>query len=712
MSKPLRLLVLFAGVILLTGGSPPPTPKVNHVEKLFGMTFNDPYAWMEAGGTTFDDWLSTQADYSHRTLDAIPGRAALLAQIRSLDSGETHVGAVVAAGRQWIYSGLRPTDSTVKIFDRPITDGTEHVLIDPSQFDTDGQTAHIDYWSASPDARHIAYGVSVGGGEIGILRIRSVDTDANLPEQMDRTRYARPSWIDNASFLYTRLSKPAPGGTQRITGGEVYLHQLGRDPSTDVLVFGPGNVTGRDIAAKYFFQGLASPDSSTIVGVYDLGQTSSPKAVFVTTKAALSSGNPVWHKVAGLEDDIRGVVLHGDMLYLRTVRGAPRQRIIRTSATAPDLAHAKTIVAEGAGTIDGMAAAADALYVRRNDGGLGRLVRVPWDGTADPVATPFDGSFVGLTTSPTAPGVVLNMQSYTRSETVFAYDPDNRRFIDTAIAPPSPVSFDDVEWTEVRVRGGDGTMVPLSIVAPRGATHDGSHPVLMYVYGAYGVTIGATFNAMRRAWFDRGGIYVVAHVRGSGGFGDEWYRAGRHKNKPNSISDFIDAAEYLIHTGWVTPAGLSTTGASAGGIVIGSAIVARPELFSGAVIDVGLLNALDLHQIPIGPSNAEEFGSPETEEGVRMLYAIDPYHRLKDGVSYPGVLISAGRNDTRVSPWMPSKFAARLQAATKGPRPALLRVNEAGGHFSLSKEQFEVDLTDTYAFLLWQAGVPGFQPSP
>jgi prolyl oligopeptidase len=75
-------------------------------------------------------------------------------------------------------------------------------------------------------------------------------------------------------------------------------------------------------------------------------------------------------------------------------------------------------------------------------------------------------------------------------------------------------------------------------------------------------------------------------------------------------------------------------------------------------------------------------------------------------------MVSAGRNDTRVSPWMPAKFAARLQAATKGPRPALLRVNEAGGHFSLSKEQFEVDLTDTYAFLLWQAGVPGFQPSP
>jgi prolyl oligopeptidase len=709
MSRHIRVLVLSAAIILVNAGSPPPTPKVNHAETLFGMKFNDPYYWMEAGGSAFEDWLSAQADYTRRMLDTIPGRAELLAQIRSLDAGETHVGAVLPAGQQWIYAGLRPTDSTVKIFDRPMTDGTEHVLIDPSEFNTDGQTAHIDYWSVSPDARHIAYGVSVGGNEIGTLRVRGLDTDVDLPEQMDRTRYARPSWVDDGSFLYTRLSKPALGAAQRITGGEVYLHRLGRDPSADVPVFGPGNVTGQDIATKYFFQGLASSDSSAIVGVYDLGQTSAPKAVFVAAKAGLD-GTPVWRKVAGLEDDIRGVILHGDMLYLRTARGAPHQRIIRTSATAPDLAHAKTVVAEGAGTIDGMGAAADALYVRRNDGGLGRLVRVPWGGAAEPVVTPFEGSLVGMTTSTTAPGLVLNMQSYTRSETVFAYDPDNRRFVDTAIAPPSPVSFDDIEWTEVRVRGNDGAMVPLSIVAPRGTARDGRHPVLMYAYGAYGVTIGATFNSMRRAWFDRGGIYVVAHVRGSGGFGDEWYRAGRHRNKPNSISDFIDAAEYLVHTGWVTPAGVSATGASAGGIVIGGAIVARPELFSGAVIDVGLVNMLRLQQLPIGPSNADEFGSPETEQGVRMLYAIDPYHRLKDGVAYPGVLISAGRNDTRVSPWMPSKFAARLQDATKGPRPALLRVNEAGGHFSLSKEQFEADLADTYAFLLWQAGVPGFQP--
>lgn len=448
-----------------------------------------------------------------------------------------------------------------------------------------------------------------------------------------------------------------------------------------------------------------------IVGIYDAGLTSSPRAVFVAPKSTLG-GTPAWRKVAGLEDDVRGVALHGDTLYLRTARGAPHQRIIRVSATAPDLAHAATVVAEGKGTIDGMAAATDALYVRLDEGGFGRLVRVPWDGSPEPVATPFEGSFMGLHANPTMPGVVLRMQSWTRSPTVFAYDPDKRSFVGTGIAPPSPVSFDDIETTETRAPARDGSMIPLSIMVSRAAARDGSHPVLMYAYGAYGVTIGPTFQAMRRAWFDQGGVFVVPHVRGSGGFGDKWHRAGRLGKKPNSVNDLIDAAEYLIQTGWATPATLSAVGQSAGGIVIGGAVVARPELFDAAIINVGLVNPLRLEQIPIGAFNTEEFGSTETEEGVRMLSAIDPYYQIRHGVRYPGVLTATGLNDTRVSPWMPAKFTARLQAATTSSRPVLLRVEKAGGHSFETKDQLEVALADAFSFLLWQAGVPGFQPPP
>jgi prolyl oligopeptidase len=704
--------LLAAGILVAAAGAPPPTAlTVDHVETLFGMTFNDPYFWMEAGGPQFDDWISGQADYARRVLDSIPGHAALLAQLRNLDRQETYIGTVVRAGRWWVYSKLRPTDSSAKIFIRPIAGGAERVLIDASEFDAGGLSAHIDYWSVAPDGRHIAYGVSLGGSETGILHDRSIESGADLADLIDRTRYITPSWVDSASFLYTRLPKPIPGKAQALTGGLVYLHRLGSDPATDTEVFGPGEIAGQDIGAHYFFQGLASPGSGQIVGIYDAGLTSSPKAVFVAEKTN-SGSTPAWREVARLQDDIRGVVLHGDMLYLRTARDAPHQRIIRTSTTTPDLAHAIAVLAEGAGTIGGMVAAADALYVRYNEGGFDRLVRVPWDSAAEPVATPFEGSITGLTADATSPGAVLTMQGWTHSGTVLAYDPEHRNFVDTGIAPPSPVSFDDVGSIELRAPAADGAMIPLSIIAPRATARDRRHPVLMYAYGAYGATISPSFSALRRAWLDRGGIYVIVHVRGSGGFGNEWYRAGRLGKKTKSISDFIDAADYLVRTGWATPATLSAVGGSAGGIVIGGAVVARPDLFSAAIINVGLVNPLRLEQIPIGPFNTGEFGSTKTEEGVRMLASIDPYHKLRYGISYPGVMVSIKGNDTRIPPWMPGKFAARLQAATTGPRPILLRVDPTGGHSFETKEQVETALADTYAFLLWQAGVSEFQPSP
>ena len=708
MKRPARVITLFAVTAFLSASGPPPAPRVDHTETLFGMTFNDPYFWMEAGGRTFDNWISEQANYSRGLLDSIPGRATLLAQLHSLNAEETYVGAVVSRGQQWIYSKLRPADSVAKIFTRPIAGGTERILIDPSQSDSAGLAARIDYWSVAPDGGHIAYGVSLGGSETGTLRIRSAKDGTDLPAEIDRTRYITPSWIDNDSFLYTRLPQPATGVAPSLTGGQVYRHRLGSDPATDVVVFGPGRIAGLDVPADYVFQGLTSPESDEIVGTYDAGLTSSPKAVFLTRKSTLG-GPSAWRKVAGFEDNVRGVVLHGDMLYLRTAGDAPRQQVVRVSATAPEIANASIVLTENTGTIDGMVAAADALYVRLNEGGFGRLLRVPWGGVAEPVPTPFEGSFTGLSASPTVPGVVLQMQSWTHSASVFAYDPERRSFVDTGIAPPSPVPFDDIDSVTLYAPAADGVLIPLSILAPRTATRDGRHPVLMYAYGAYGVTIAPTFQAMRRAWLDRGGIWVVPHVRGSGGFGDEWSRAGRLGKKPNSVNDFIDSAEYLIRTGWASPGMLSAVGTSAGGIVIGGAIVARPELFSAAIINVGLVNPLRLEQIPIGAFNTREFGSTETEEGVRMLSAIDPYNQLREGVAYPGVLMATGLNDTRVSSWMPAKFAARLQAVTAGPRPVLLRVDKAGGHSFETKEQVEAALADAFTFLLWQAGAPEFQ---
>jgi prolyl oligopeptidase len=582
------------------------------------MTFQDAYNWMEGGGPTFDAWMHGQAAYTRQILGAIPGGAALLERLHTLDGGETRVGNVVLVNGQWIYAKAEPDDPVSRIYIRAALGGAERVLVDPTAFDAGPLAAEIDYWSVSPGARYVAYGASLGGAEIGTLRVRSVETGTDLPETIDRTRYANPSWLDDNSFLYSRLRAPPPGGTQLLTGSHIFLHVLGSDPSIDTEVFAPGRVSGQDIEAAYFFRAYASPESPAVVAGYDAGLTSSPMALFAAARPKPGEA-PQWAKFANFDDDVRGVVLHGDWLYLHTARGSPRQRVVRTPAPHPDLAHAETVVPEGDGTIDSMTTAADALYVHLDSGGLGRLVRLPWDGKPEPVATPFEGAFMGLTANPGQTGVALSMQGWLRSQTVFEYDPKAERSTDTNLAPPSPVSFDDIAWDNVKVPSSDGVQVPLTIVYPRGTPQDGQCPVLLYAYGAYGVTIDPAFNAMRRAWFDHGGIYAVAHVRGGGYLGEAWHRAGRLEKKQNSISDFIAAAEYLVRTHWASPATIAAVGVSAGGITVGNAIAQRPDLFGTFLINVGLVNALRLGAIPIGPFNVGEFGAADTADGVRIL---------------------------------------------------------------------------------------------
>lgn len=700
-------------ILLATAAGPPPAPTVPHTDTLFGMTFDDPYAWMEDGGPGFDSWIAGQSAYARDVLDAIPGRAPLLAEIRRLGAGETRIGSVVTVGAQWFYTVTRPQDAVAKLFVRGGDHGEGRLLVDPARFNEGAARAHIDYWAIAPDGRHLVYGVSVGGAETGTLRVMEVASGRDLPDEIDQTRYAEPSWRDNTSFVYTRLPAPGADGQQPLTGGRVYLHRLGATAASDPAVFGTGVVPGVDVPSDMFVAVYANPGSDQVVAKYDTGLASSEETLFVAPAASLDSGQPPWRRIAGKDDRILKVVLHGDWMYLRSALDAPQQKVLRTRLSAPDVAHAEPVVPEGQATVAAMVAAEDALYVRRLEDGLGQLLRVSWNGGApETLALPFEGSIMGMSASPLHPGVIVRLQGWTESQTVFFFDPATMRFTNTGLAPPSPVSFSDIEGLHVRAPSTDGAMVPLAIVGKRGMPPGVPRPVLLYAYGAYNYALEATFNPLRRAWFDHGGVFAVAHVRGSGGFGDDWHQGGRLDTKPNSIADFIACAEYLVRAGWTTPGMLGLQGASAGGIVVGGAITARPDLFAAAIINVGLVNALRLEQIPIGPFNTGEFGSTLTEAGVRMLHAIDVYQQVRPGVAYPAVLITTGRNDTRISAWMPAKLAARLQADTAGPRPVLLAVDETGGHLGSVKEKLEEETADFYSFLLWQAGAPGFQPTP
>ncbi|MEP6873254.1 MAG: prolyl oligopeptidase family serine peptidase, partial [Burkholderiales bacterium] len=310
------------------------------------------------------------------------------------------------------------------------------------------------------------------------------------------------------------------------------------------------------------------------------------------------------------------------------------------------------------------------------------------------------------------PGVIFEASGWTRFGGFYAYDPRTTKVRDTKLQPQGPNDNPpDLVSTEVKVKSHDGTLVPMSIVHRKGLKLDGSNPTIVYGYGAYGISQTPFFRPTWLPWFRRGGVLAVAHVRGGGEYGEDWYKAGYQLTKPNTWKDAIASGEWLVANGYTTSARMSIMGGSAGGIFVGRSITERPDLFGAAVDQVPVSDAVRAEFSANGPPNIPEFGTVKTEEGFRGLYAMSAYHWVKDGTKYPAVLVTTGFNDPRVDSWQAAKMATRLQAATTSGKPVLLRIDYDAGHgIGSTKKQGYEERADTFAFLLWQAGLTA--PTP
>ena len=253
--------------------------------------------------------------------------------------------------------------------------------------------------------------------------------------------------------------------------------------------------------------------------------------------------------------------------------------------------------------------------------------------------------------------------------------------------------------------------MPLSIVHKKGIKLDGNNPTILYGYGAYGISQTPFYRPTFLPWFDRGGVFAVAHVRGGGEYGEDWHKAGYKATKPNTWNDAIACAEWLVAHKYTAPAKLAIMGGSAGGIFVGRSITERPDLFGAAIDEVPFSDVLRFEFSANGVPNIPEFGTVKKEDEFKALLAMSPYHNVKDGVAYPAVLLLTGINDPRVDAWQAGKMAARLQAATSSDKPILLRIDYDAGHgFGSTKKSQYQERADVLAFLFWQFGVKGFQP--
>lgn len=718
----LSLIVVLPGMAQSSAPDKPPIADSKPVlDDYFGNKVADPYRWMEAGPSDVKllQFLKAQNNYTRSVLAALAAsRNKLLARLKELDNAVPVVAAPTRAGDKIFFLQTNPGARTGSLMVRAL-DGSVRTLLDPETFAEKDVHAAIDYFVPSSDGSFVVVGVSLGGSENSTIHVIETKAGNPLTDAITRTQYAGPAWReDGKSFYYSRLQQLPPNAPPSAIyeNEKTFLHVLGDDPEKDKPVFGPAVSPNVNLPVAGFTFVGTTPHSLFVLAFQTAG-TTSPLSIYVAKNDQVTDNNAPWQKIVSSEDGVATgaspIAVHASTLYLLLQKGMPNRKLVAIDLNHPDLSKAHTVWPESAAVLEGIYAAADALYIVERVGVGFELARLSYDkpGAPQPVPLPYQGAILAVNANVLKPGVVFVMGAWTKSQNAFVYDPGTNRVTDLRIMPKSPAESPAIEAREVMVPSTDGAQIPLSIICRRDIKLDGSHPTLYGGYGSYGIAIDPAFDPKRLAWVERGAVFAFAHVRGGGEFGEKWHLAGQKQTKQHTIDDMVAAARYLIDQGYTSPLHLAVQGTSAGGIAVGGAITQHPELFAAAIDNVGVTDMLRFQTTQGGAANVSEFGDVSQKEDYGWLYAVSAYHHVVPGAKYPAVMGITGTNDPRVPPWIVAKFIAALQVATSGDRPILLRVDFDAGHgLGSSRTQREEQFADEWAFLLWQTGDPEFQP--
>jgi prolyl oligopeptidase len=674
-----------------------PVPPVRPVtDTYFGTTVSDPYRYFEdLKNPEVAAWMKAQADHARSALDRIPGRNALLREVQQYgDAAAARIFNLQVVGNKIYHEKRLANENIPKPYVREGFNGKERLLVNPEATKAPGVDHYsLDYYAPSFDNRYLAYGLSPGGFEDSVIRILEVATGKPTSDVIDRAQYSSPSWLPDGRLLYQRLQKMATGApvTDKFQNQRTFVHTLGADPDNDVAVFGAGVAAGVTLAPTELAFVSYTPGSPCLLATAVNGVQREVR-VWAAPVTTLAGANTPWAQIVHTSDDVTDVSFHDHDVYLTTHKGARRFKVLKTSLAKPDLAAAEVVVPPSDAVITGTPGAKPA------------MVPLPFVGNL--------GNLDNLAADPRRPGVAFFLGGWTLFGQFYAYDPKHGGVRDTKLSPQGKYDHPaSLVATEIKAKAGDGTLIPVSIVHKKGLKLDGTNPTIVCGYGAYGISQTPFYRPTWLPWFERGGVLAVAHVRGGGEYGQEWYKAGFQATKPNTWRDAIACAEWLVANRYTSARQMSIMGGSAGGIFVGRSITERPDLFGAAVDQVPVSDMMRAEFSANGVPNIPEFGTVKTEEGFNALFAMSPYHWVRDGAKYPAVLLTTGINDPRVDAWEAGKMAARLQAASTSGKPILLRIDYDAGHgIGSTKKQAYEERADTFAFLFWQAGVKQFQP--
>ncbi|WP_415454986.1 S9 family peptidase [Azorhizobium caulinodans] len=691
----------------------PEAPRRPTARTLHGVTVHDDYAWLRA-----DNWrdvmrdpallpadirtyLEAENSYSAHYFAAYGElKERLITEMRGRIK-EDDANVPSPDGAFAYYSRHRTGGQHPLICRKALPDGAEEILLDGDR-EAEGKA----YFRLAP-ARHsrdharLAYAADEAGSELFTLRVRDLATGADLPFSIADTTGDLLWGGDGETLYYIRRD-------EEHRPSMVFRHRIGTPPESDELIYQEPD--------KGFFVSLGETQSGTF-GLIACGDHETSEVHLLDLADPSATPRLVAARTVGLRYDVEH---HPDLggadtlILLTNADGAEDFKLVTAPTAAPQKENWRDLVPHRAGRMILSHTAYRHFLVRlEREDGLPRItLRALASGEEHAIAFAEEAYGLGLNGG-------------------YEFDPKSLRFTYSSMTTPAeewdydmtartrvllkrqevPSGHDPAAYVTRRLfaTAADGEQVPISLLYRADTPLDGSAPCLLYGYGAYGMSMPASFSTTRLSLVDRGFVYAIAHVRGGTEKGWHWYTDGKLAKKTNTFTDFIAAAEHLVQARLTRPEKIVAQGGSAGGMLMGAIANMRPDLFAGIVAEVPFVDVLATmldDTLPLTPPEWPEWGNPITDpDAFRTILGYSPVDNVT-AQAYPALFALAGLTDPRVTYWEPAKWIARLRAANTGTAPILLKTNMEAGHGGAAGRFDRLEeVALVYIFALKTAGV-------
>jgi oligopeptidase B len=573
--------------------------------------------------------------------------------------------------------------------------GKEEILLDQNEMSRNHDYFSLGSWRVSLDGRMLAFAVDTVGRRFYTIHFKDLQTGSLLA---DRIPAVTPNLVwanDNFTLFYAQQD------SNTLRWYRILRHRLGDATVPDVPVFEEKDETFSCYIMRTksdrFLQILSTHTLATEWQVLDADHPDRPFRTFLPRRTG--------HEYT--------LDHHGGYFYVVTNDSAKNFRLMRTPEKHTErYAWREVIPHKHDVLLETIEVFKDYCVVQERKDGLLQLQIRPWSGGKPHYLDFGEPAYMAYPRDNYEMDSRLLRFLYTSLTTPVSYFNYDMKTRDKKLLKRDEIlgGFDQAEYRTERLyaEAPDGAKVPVSIVYREGLKKEGGNPLLLDGYGSYGYSMDASFDANRISLLDRGFVYAIGHVRGGQELGRSWYEDGRQLKKKNTFTDFIACAEHLIREGYTEPDRLFIKGASAGGLLIGSVINMRPDLFKAAIAAVPFVDVVTTmldETIPLTTSEYDEWGNPNKKEFYDYMLSYSPYDNV-EARAYPNLLVLTSFQDSQVQYWEPAKWVAKLRAVKTDSNLLLLKTEMAGGHGGASGRYKKYRETAfQYAFLLDQAGM-------